>query len=84
MTQLINQGFANALLNRLEDRELPLLSWGVTESALSEAEVLETIDELLVTRQDAPAGASTDEVLEECLDPGPRRLPGSPRPGPVD
>ncbi|MEU9379547.1 protein DpdJ [Streptomyces sp. NPDC048279] len=68
MTQLINQGFANALLNRLEDRELPLLSWGVTESALSEAEVLETIDELLVTRQDAPPGASTDEVLEDCLD----------------
>lgn len=68
MTQLLDQGFANALLNRLEDRELPLLSWGVTESSLSEAEVLETIDELLLTMQDAPSGASPDEVLEECLD----------------
>ncbi|MFD5738520.1 protein DpdJ [Streptomyces massasporeus] len=68
MTQLFDQGFGNALLNRLEDRELPLLSWGVTESSLSEAEVLETIDELLLTRQDAPSGASPDEVLEECLD----------------
>lgn len=68
MTQLFDQGFGNALLNRLEDRELPLLSWGVTESSLSEAEVLETIDELLLTRQDAPSGTSPDEVLEECLD----------------
>ncbi|MEU3356486.1 DEAD/DEAH box helicase, partial [Streptomyces sp. NPDC037389] len=68
MTQLFGQGFANALLNRLEDCELPLLSWGVTEGSLSEAEVLETIDELLLTRQDAPSGASPDEVLEECLE----------------
>ncbi|MEU0166837.1 protein DpdJ [Streptomyces iakyrus] len=67
MTEHLNIRFANELLNRLEDRELPLLSWGVTESALSEAEVLETIDSLLNSHEAAPVDLSAQAVLEEFL-----------------
>ncbi|MEU1477358.1 protein DpdJ [Streptomyces sp. NPDC005760] len=67
MTDHLDIRFANELLNRLEDRELPLLSWGVTESALSEAEVLETIDGVLSTHHAAPADVSAKAVLEEFL-----------------
>lgn len=67
MTDHLDIRFANELLNRLEDRELPLLSWGVTESALSEAEVLETIDDVLSSHEAAPAGVSAQAVLEEFL-----------------
>ncbi|WP_051844396.1 protein DpdJ [Streptomyces globisporus] len=67
MTDHLDIRFANELLNQLENRELPLLSWGVTESALSEAEVLETIDRLLGSHEAAPAGTSADVVLEELL-----------------
>ncbi|GAA2607313.1 protein DpdJ [Streptomyces axinellae] len=59
--------FANELLNRLEDRELPLLAWGVTETALSQAEVMETIDQLLHSHAAAPVGMSADSLLEEFL-----------------
>ncbi|MGW8395256.1 protein DpdJ [Streptomyces lydicus] len=67
MTEQLNVRFANELLNHLENRELPLLSWGVTETALSQAEVIETIDSLLHSHEDAPAGMSADSVLEEFL-----------------
>ncbi|MEV8095181.1 protein DpdJ [Kitasatospora sp. NPDC085879] len=67
MTVNLDIRFANELLNRLEDRELPLLSWGVTESALSEQEVLETIDDLMSSHQEAPADLSARAVMDEFL-----------------
>ena len=44
--QLSSRG-TDALLNALEDLELPLLSWGVTSGTLAHDEVLETIDRVL-------------------------------------
>ncbi|MFB8403874.1 protein DpdJ [Streptomyces sp. NPDC055912] len=67
MTEHLDVRFANELLNHLEDRELPLLAWGVTEAALSKAEVIETIDSLLHSHQAAPTEMSVDAVLEEFL-----------------
>ncbi|MER5280116.1 protein DpdJ [Streptomyces sp. NPDC002809] len=67
MTEHLDVRFANELLNHLEDRELPLLAWGVTEAALSKAEVIETIDSLLHSHEAAPADMSVDAVLEEFL-----------------
>lgn len=78
MTRRIENRFANELLNRLEDLELPLLSWGVTEGALAEAEVLDAIDEALARDPNAPVGASSDDVLEQCRELGLLfRLPAS-------
>ncbi|MGW1914961.1 protein DpdJ [Streptomyces sp. NPDC002076] len=67
MTEQLDIRFANELLNRLEDHELPLLSWGVTETALSEVEVIETIDDLLNSHDAAPKAMSAGAVLEELL-----------------
>ena len=78
MTQRITNGFANDLLNRLEDLELPLLSWGVTEGALAETEVLEVIDGALLRHPEAPNGATAEEVLDVCRDLALLwRIPGS-------
>jgi hypothetical protein len=44
MTQPVDRESAGYLLSALEDLELPLLSWGVTDGALSEEEVLEAIN----------------------------------------
>ncbi|WP_329346209.1 protein DpdJ [Streptomyces microflavus] len=64
--RIVESKFANELLNRLEDLELPLLSWGVTEGALSEDDVLETIEQVLNKYpDDAPSGLSADDVLQE-------------------
>ncbi|OEU95745.1 protein DpdJ [Streptomyces oceani] len=67
MTDQLDIRFANELLNHLEDHELPLLNWGVTETALSRAEVIETVDALLHSHDAAPKGMSADAVLEEFL-----------------
>ena len=67
MTDQLDIRFANELLNRLEDHELPLLSWGVTETALSKIEVIETIDDLLNSHEAAPQAMSADAVLQELL-----------------
>ncbi|UXX94173.1 DEAD/DEAH box helicase [Streptomyces sp. AD2-2] len=67
MTDQLDIRFANELLNRLEDHELPLLSWGVTETALSKIEVIETIDDLLNSHEAAPQAMSAEAVLEELL-----------------
>ncbi|MCK9871172.1 DEAD/DEAH box helicase [Nocardiopsis dassonvillei] len=55
--------FLGQLLNDIEDRELPLLSWGLTSGALSEDEVLETIEQALDTYPTAPGNASPRTVL---------------------
>ncbi|MFB6698020.1 protein DpdJ [Streptomyces rubiginosohelvolus] len=67
MTEQLDIRFANELLNHLENHELPLLNWGVTETALSRAEVIESIDSLLHSHDAAPTGMSPDTVLEEFL-----------------
>lgn len=61
---------ASALLNALEDRELPLLSWGVTSGALTEGEVRDTIAEVLAQRSDAPEVTAVEaqrHLLEHAL-----------------
>ncbi|MFF9644192.1 protein DpdJ [Kitasatospora aureofaciens] len=68
MTQRINSDFANELLNRLEDLELPLLAWGMTEGALAETEVLAAIEETLTCHPTPPADATADDVLDQCRD----------------
>lgn len=60
--------FVNDLLSALEDRELPLLSWGVTTGALSEDEVLDTIENALHQHPKAPRHLSFDTVLQHLLD----------------
>ncbi|MEV4364409.1 protein DpdJ [Nonomuraea sp. NPDC049625] len=66
MTSTHIRVFYGYLLNKLEDRELPLLSWGVTDNALSEDEVLEAIVESL-DHPDAPS-LGEDDILEDLLD----------------
>lgn len=68
MTRGLSREFVGNLLNDLEDLELPLLSWGVTDGALSEAEVLEVIFRALTTHPDAPRDATAEEVLDELRD----------------
>ena len=63
------------LLSRLEDLELPLLSWGVTDGALSEDEVLEAIDHALAARPDMPAAAASGDSPGLPAGPGPA-VPG--------
>ncbi|WP_280335171.1 protein DpdJ [Nocardia wallacei] len=55
--------FVNDLLSALEDRELPLLSWGVTTGVLSLDEVSDTIEGLLAEHNDAPREATIDAVI---------------------
>ncbi|KAB8170795.1 DEAD/DEAH box helicase [Streptomyces sp. 3MP-14] len=68
MTDPFHPRFANELLNRLENRELPLLSWGITDTTLSEAEVLDTIDDVLHSHKNSPTDVTSREVLEDFLD----------------
>ncbi|WP_327116675.1 protein DpdJ [Nocardia sp. NBC_01730] len=65
MTTDLSREFAGHLLNVLEDLELPLLSWGVTDGALSESEVLEEIADALATHPQPPVGSTPEDVLDE-------------------
>ncbi|HEY0640533.1 MAG TPA: protein DpdJ [Pseudonocardiaceae bacterium] len=58
---------ASALLTALEDRELPLLSWGVTGGALTEDEVRATLTAALAQRTDAP-GVTPAEAQRHLLE----------------
>jgi ATP-dependent Lhr-like helicase len=60
----------DALLNALEDLELPLLSWGVTGGTLAHDEVLEAIDRFLMTHPDESDGAEPEDVLRSLLRAG--------------
>ncbi len=60
--------FYNHVLNTLEDRELPLVSWGITDGALTESEVLEAIDLCLRDTPQEAAGISSEDLLYEFRD----------------
>ncbi|MCQ0022615.1 DEAD/DEAH box helicase [Streptomyces somaliensis DSM 40738] len=60
----VGRKFANELLNQLEDLEMPLLMWGVTEGALSEDDVLNCIEQFL-DECDNPPALSAVEILRE-------------------
>lgn len=62
--------FVGQLLSNLEDRELPLLSWGVTTGALSKDEVLNVVETALGTHGDAPADLSGTQVVQYMIDAG--------------
>lgn len=62
--------FVGQLLSDLEDRELPLLSWGVTTGALSKDEVLDVVETVLGTHSDAPADLSGMQVVQRMIDAG--------------
>ncbi|GIH72019.1 protein DpdJ [Sphaerimonospora thailandensis] len=67
MKDALSREFAGQLLNLLEDRELPLLSWGITDRALSEEEVRDVIFTALVDQQ-PPLELDVDDVLDELVD----------------
>lgn len=60
------------LLSRLEDRELPLLSWGVVDGFLSQSEVDAAIERQLDIDAETPGVAfvGADEYLKRLLDTG--------------
>ncbi|MET9218647.1 protein DpdJ [Streptomyces sp. NPDC003300] len=60
--------FYNNVLNALEDRELPLVSWGITNGALTESEVLEVFDLCLLDAPQEAAGISSEDLLYEFRD----------------
>ncbi|GAB5550232.1 MAG: hypothetical protein SangKO_099920 [Sandaracinaceae bacterium] len=57
----------NDVLNRLERREAPLLTWGITSSAFTEPEVLAVIQEAIDAAPDVSSPPSID-VLDEALE----------------
>ncbi|MCG8917388.1 DEAD/DEAH box helicase [Actinokineospora sp. PR83] len=70
--------FVGDLLNELENRELPLLSWGVTDGALSQDEVVESIETALATHPRSPGDLPGSQVLQHMLTRGLLTLiPGS-------
>ncbi|MGK8558817.1 protein DpdJ [Nocardia gipuzkoensis] len=60
----ISPRFVNDLLSALEDRELPLLSWGVTTGVLSWDEVTTTIERVLGEHADAPRGVTIEGLVD--------------------
>ncbi len=65
MTDRLPKDFLNELLNRCEELELPLLSWGLTDVALDEDEVLAAIRAVQENHPDVRQSA--EEVLECCV-----------------
>ncbi|WP_280364312.1 protein DpdJ [Nocardia wallacei] len=55
--------FLSDVLDELENRELPLLVWGITTGALSRDEVVAIVDKCLA-RPDAPAESANDIMRE--------------------
>ncbi|ATE52692.1 protein DpdJ [Actinosynnema pretiosum] len=65
------QLFVGQLLDSLEDRELPLLSWGITSGTLSQEEVHESIEaELLGYPEEEGARPSKQQVFQHLLTRG--------------
>ncbi|MEU4465266.1 protein DpdJ [Streptomyces sp. NPDC024017] len=60
--------FYNHVLNTLENRELPLVSWGITDGVLTESEVLEAIELCLSDAPQEAAGISSEDLLYEFRD----------------
>lgn len=67
MSRLLREKVAGELLTRLEDLELPTLSWGVTTGMLSKEEVIGCIDQYGIEYPDALQGIDPDEVLDDLL-----------------
>lgn len=65
MTDTLPKDFLNELLNRWEDLELPLLSWGITDTALDRGDVLETIRN--VQRGFPNVAIPAETVLDMCV-----------------
>ena len=64
MTQFADRHLAGDLLTELEDLELPLLTWGLTDGALSEQEVLETIDRAVAARPQTANGRASQDIRD--------------------
>ena len=78
MTPGEDREFAGHLLTQLEDLELPLLSWGVTTGALSEAEVLEVIGSAIDAHPGYSGTVTAEDVRDQLEDRGLLfRVPGS-------
>ena len=78
MTLRIDRELAGHLLSGLEDLELPLLSWGLTDGVLSEEEVLTSIDGTLAANPDGAGGPASGEVRDFLVDRALLfRVPGS-------
>lgn len=54
-------------LTALEDRELPLLSWGVTDGMLSEEEVMDALWSVIDKDEDAASLFSDADQLRQAL-----------------
>src|SRR6185369_16268882 len=64
------------LLDAVEDRELPLLAWGVTTGALAHAEIIDLIDDRI--DNGSVVAANAQSVLQVLLDQSLLfRLPGT-------
>ncbi|WP_162891213.1 protein DpdJ [Aeromicrobium sp. A1-2] len=68
MSTEIGSDLANVLLSAVEDLELPLLQWGMTDVSTPESDVLDTLDQCLVSRNEF--GLSADEALEWLTERG--------------
>ena len=68
MTQPLPYAAMSALLDALEDRELPLLSWGVTAGALAHDEVITLIDDMIDSGDLDVLRA--EDALQQLLDGG--------------
>jgi ATP-dependent helicase Lhr and Lhr-like helicase len=78
MTLGIDRELAGYLLSSLEDLELPLLAWGVTDGALSEDEVLEAIDGAVADSPGAAGSAAARDIRDFLQDRALLfRVPGS-------
>lgn len=66
MTQGLDERFLSGVLDDLEDLELPLLAWGVTTGTIAHDEVLDAINERLIS-DDAP-DVTADEVFTALRD----------------
>src|SRR5690349_20443636 len=78
MTPGDDWAFAGHLLNKLEDLELPLLSWGVTTGALSEAEMLQAIGSAITAHTTYGSTVTSEDVRDQLEGRGLLfRVPGS-------
>ncbi len=68
MTSRLKEEVAGELLNRLEDLELPSLSWGVTTGALSRDEVLSVIETYALDHPSRLPDVGPAEILDNLLD----------------
>jgi ATP-dependent helicase Lhr and Lhr-like helicase len=77
MTNHFDAQLASDALNALENRELPLLHWGVTDGSLTEGEALQAL-RVCLDESDHPTSLGERDLLAEMEDRGlVFRIPGS-------